>query len=197
MFRSPHAYAAGNPDGDVTVVEFFDYNCGFCKRALPELVKLIGNDAKVRVVLKELPIFGEEFGSRRQGRARRREAGQIFRDAPEAVRGARQGGQGQGAKVAGELGLDVEKLEKDMEDASVKQGLDEAKELAQKLGLQGTPLFLVGDKVIPGAPDDLHDQLVKDVAEIREKGCRPPAKGLWVANTGLGAWPHFAERRKS
>src|SRR6185436_11403750 len=60
IFRSPHSYTAGNPNGDVTVVEFFDYNCGFCRRALPEVVKLVQNDGKVRLVLKELPIFGED-----------------------------------------------------------------------------------------------------------------------------------------
>ena len=60
LFRSPLSYTAGNANGDVTVVEFFDYNCGFCKRALPEVVKLTETDPKVRVVLKELPIFGEE-----------------------------------------------------------------------------------------------------------------------------------------
>ena len=97
MFRSPLAFVAGNPDGDVSVVEFFDYNCGYCKRALPDVVKLVDNDSKVRVVLKELPIFGEDFGGRCQGRACRSQAGQIFRDAPEAVHRARQGRQGEGA----------------------------------------------------------------------------------------------------
>ncbi len=85
IFRSPLAYTAGNPNGDVTVVEFFDYNCGFCRRALPDLVKLMDSDDKVRVVFKELPIFGDEFGGRCEGRARRRQAGQIFRNASEAV----------------------------------------------------------------------------------------------------------------
>jgi protein-disulfide isomerase len=74
-------------------------------------------------------------------------------------------------RVAKELGLDVEKLEKDMDDPSVKQALEENKDLAQKLGLQGTPLYLIGDRVVPGAPDDLYDQLTKNVAEVREKGC--------------------------
>ena len=60
IFRSKVAHVAGNPDGDVTVVEFFDYNCGYCRRALPDVVKLINDDGKVRLVLKELPIFGEE-----------------------------------------------------------------------------------------------------------------------------------------
>jgi protein-disulfide isomerase len=75
-------------------------------------------------------------------------------------------------KIAQELGLDIPKLETDMKDPSVQQALDEAKELAQKLGLQGTPLYLIGDRTIPGAPEDLYDQLVANVAEIREKGCK-------------------------
>jgi protein-disulfide isomerase len=75
-------------------------------------------------------------------------------------------------RVAGELGLDTAKLEEDMKDPSLQKSLDEAKELAQKLGLQGTPLYLIGDHVVPGAPDDLYDQLTKNVAEVREKGCK-------------------------
>jgi protein-disulfide isomerase len=59
-----------------------------------------------------------------------------------------------------------------MEDPSVQQALDEAKELAQKLGLQGTPLYLIGDRIVPGAPDDLYDQLTAKVGEVREKGCK-------------------------
>jgi protein-disulfide isomerase len=59
-----------------------------------------------------------------------------------------------------------------MQDPEIQKSLDEAKELANKLGLQGTPLFLIGDRSIPGAPDDLYDQLTKNVAEVREKGCK-------------------------
>ena len=94
IFRSPLAYSAGNPNGDVSVVEFFDYNCGFCRRALPDLVKLVDSDDKVRVVFKELPIFGDESEARGKGGARCGQAGQIFRDASEAVLRARQGRQG-------------------------------------------------------------------------------------------------------
>jgi predicted DsbA family dithiol-disulfide isomerase len=75
-------------------------------------------------------------------------------------------------KIAQEIGLDVPQLEKDMESPEVQKALDEAKDLAQKLGLQGTPLYLIGDRTIPGAPDDLYDQLVAKVAEVREKGCK-------------------------
>ena len=74
-------------------------------------------------------------------------------------------------RVAKELGLDVDQLQKDAENPDIKKGLDQAKELAQKLNLQGTPLFLIGDRVIPGAPDDLFDQLKASVAEVRQNGC--------------------------
>jgi len=77
-----------------------------------------------------------------------------------------------GLRIAAELGLDVPQLEKDMQDPSIQQALDEAKDLAKKLGLQGTPLYLIGDRVVPGAPDDLYDQLTAKVAEVREKGCK-------------------------
>ena len=171
LFRSPHAYTAGNPDGDVTVVEFFDYNCGFCKRALPDVMKLIENDGKVRVVLKELPIFGEELEAAAKGALAAGMQGKYFEMHQKLFKESGKADKDKVLRVAGELGLDVPKLEKDMEDPSVKQGLDEAKELAQKLGLQGTPLYLIGDRVIPGAPDDLYDQLTAKVTEVREKGC--------------------------
>jgi len=74
-------------------------------------------------------------------------------------------------RVAKELGLDVNQLQKDAEDPDIKKGLDQAKELAQKLNLKGTPLFLIGDRVISGAPDDLFDQLEAKVAEVRQNGC--------------------------
>jgi len=76
-----------------------------------------------------------------------------------------------GLRIAKELNLDMEKLQKDAESDDIKKALDEAKDLAQKLNLQGTPLFLIGDRVVPGAPDDLYDQLKAKVVEVREKGC--------------------------
>ena len=74
-------------------------------------------------------------------------------------------------QVAEELGLDVDQLQKDAEDPDIKKALDEAKDLANKLNLKGTPLYLIGDRMVSGAPDDLFDQLKAKVAEIREKGC--------------------------
>jgi protein-disulfide isomerase len=172
IFRSPLAYTAGNPNGDVTVVEFFDYNCGFCRRALPEVVKLVGSDDKVRVVFKELPIFGDESEAAARVALAAGKQGKYFELHQKLFTEPGKADKEKALRIAGELGLDVAQLEKDMADPEIQKSLDEAKELAQKLGLQGTPLYLIGDHVIPGAPDDLYDQLTKNVAEIRENGCK-------------------------
>jgi protein-disulfide isomerase len=172
IFRSPKSYSAGNPDGDVTVVEFFDYNCGFCKRALPELVKLIEGDDKVRVVFKELPIFGEESEWAAKAALAAGKQGKYFEMHQKLYAAPGKADKEKALRVAAEIGLDVPQLEKDMEDPAVTQALEETKEVAAKLGIQGTPFYLIGDRMIPGAPDDLHDQLVAKVAEIREKGCK-------------------------
>ena len=172
IFRSPLAYSAGNPDGDVTVVEFFDYNCGFCRRALPDLVKLMDTDDKVRVVFKELPIFGEESEGAAKGALAAGKQGKYFEMHQKLFSEPGKADKDKALKIALELGLDAPQLEKDMDSPEVQKALDEARELAQKLGLQGTPLYLIGDRIVPGAPDDLYDQLVAKVAEIREKGCK-------------------------
>jgi protein-disulfide isomerase len=172
IFRSPLAYSAGNPEGDVTVVEFFDYNCGFCRRALPDVVKLIDNDDKVRVVFKELPIFGDDSEDAAKAALAAGKQGKYFEMHQKLYSEPGKANKEKALKIAQELGLDVPQLEKDMASDEVQRALDEAKELAQKLGLQGTPLYLIGDRTIPGAPDDLYDQLVENVAEIRKNGCK-------------------------
>jgi len=171
LFRSPTSHVAGNPDGDVSVVEFFDYNCGYCRRALPELVKLMNDDGKIRVVLKELPIFGDDSEAAAKFALAANKQGKYFEMHQKLFSEPGKADKEKSLRIAKELGLNVEQLEKDAEDPATKQALDEAKDLAQKLNLQGTPLFLIGDRVVPGAPDDLYDQLKAKVAEVREKGC--------------------------
>ena len=172
IFRSPLAYVAGNPDGNVSVVEFFDYNCGYCRRALPDVVKLVDNDNNVRLVLKELPIFGEDSEAAAKAALAAHKQGKYFEMHQKLFTEPGKADKEKALRIAKELGLDVDQLEKDMADPDIQKSLDQAKDLAQKLGLQGTPLYLIGDHVIPGAPDDLYDQFTKNVAEIREKGCK-------------------------
>jgi protein-disulfide isomerase len=171
IFRSPLAFTGGNTDGDVSVVEFFDYNCSFCRRALPDLVKLMKEDDKVRVVLKELPIFGGDSDDAAKGALAAKKQGKYFEMHQRLFTDTGKADKAKVLIIAKDLGLDVEQLEKDMESEEVAKALEESRGLAEKLGLQGTPLYLIGDQAIAGAPEDLYDQLKAKVTEVREKGC--------------------------
>jgi protein-disulfide isomerase len=172
LFRSENSFAAGNPDGDVTVVEFFDYNCGYCRRAMPDVLKLTETDENVRVVFKELPIFGEDSEAAAKGAIAAKKQGKYLEMHQKLFTASGKANKEKVLRVANELGLDVPQLEEDMESKETAAALAETFELAQKLGLQGTPLYLIGDRTIPGAPDDLYDQLVENVATIRKEGCK-------------------------
>ncbi len=156
LFRSPLSFVAGNPDGNVSVVEFFDYNCGYCRRALPDVVKLVDNDNKVRLVLKELPIFGDDSEAAAKAALAAHKQGKYFEMHQKLFTEPGKADKEKALRIASELGLDVAQLEKDMADPEIQKSLDQAKELAQKLGLQGTPLYLIGDHVILLNIDEMH-----------------------------------------
>jgi protein-disulfide isomerase len=172
IYRSPETPVAANPDGDVTVVEFFDYNCGFCKRAMPEVLKIVGDDRKVKLVLKELPIFGDDSEAAAKAALASRKQGKYYEMHQKLFSEPGKANLEKALQVAQELGLDVEQLKKDMDDPAVKDALAENRALAEELGVQGTPYTLVGDIVVAGAPDDFHDQLTKKISEIRQNGCK-------------------------
>jgi protein-disulfide isomerase len=171
IFRSPGSSLAGDPNGDITIVEFFDYNCGYCKRGLPEVQKLIQDDKKVRFVFKELPILskGSEEAARIALAVKRQGKYWEFHQALLGAKG--HADEASALKVAESLGLDMNKIKADMASDEVKNELRDDMILAKKMGINGTPHFLVGDKSIPGAPDDLHDQLEALVTGFRKDGC--------------------------
>ena len=171
IFRSSTSGIGGNPEGDVTVVEFFDYNCGYCRRALPHVMKLVEGDSKVRLVLKELPIFGEDSENAAKLALAAKKQGKYFELHQKLLSEPGKADKAKALRIAKDIGLNVEQLEKDMEDAAVKAELASAREIAEKLSLQGTPLYLIGDRVLPGAPDDLYDQLKNKVTDVRKSGC--------------------------
>src|SRR5262245_48563826 len=172
LFRSDKAHVVGNPNGDVTVVEFFDYNCGFCRRAMPDVVKLVENSDKVKLVLKELPIFGAESNEAAKGALAAAKQGKYFEMHQKLFGEPGKADKNKVLRIANEMGLDVSLLENDMESPDVQASLDEARELAQKMGITGTPVFLIGDRIMGGVPENLYDQLVEKVAEVREQGCK-------------------------
>ena len=142
------SHVAGNPNGDVSLVEFFDYNCGYCRQALPDVVKLVNDDGKVRLVLKELPIFGDNSEAAAKLALASNKQGKYFEMHQKLFSEPGKANKEKALRIAKELGLDVDQLQKDAEDPDIKKALDEAKDLAQKLGLQGTPLYLIGDRVV-------------------------------------------------
>jgi len=171
IFRSAEAPIAGNPAGDITVVEFFDYNCGYCKRAFGDLAKLVETDDKVKLVLKELPILskGSEEAARVALAARLQGKYWPVHRALLGIRG--EVNEQTALRAVEKLGLDMAKLKKDLTADGVSNEIARVRELAQKMGIQGTPHFLVGDRAIPGAPGNLLEQIQGHVAELRKSGC--------------------------
>jgi protein-disulfide isomerase len=171
IFRRPNAPIAGNPNGDVTVVEFFDYNCGYCKRAFTDIAKLVEKDPKVKVVFKELPILskGSEDASKVALAAKMQ--GKYWEAHRVLITMRGEINEQTALRAVEKLGLDMAKLKKDMESPEVKAEIETVRNLAQKMGINGTPHFLVGDRAIAGAPQNLLEVMGGHVAEVRKSGC--------------------------
>jgi protein-disulfide isomerase len=163
--RDPNAPVMGNPDGDVTVVEFFDYNCPYCKRAMPEVDALLAEDSNVRLVLREWPILSEGSAFAARAALASREQGKYV-EFHAALMGMRGNVEAETVlRVAAEVGLDVEKLKTDMQSPEVGEHIATSMRLAEALGFNGTPSFVVGDQLIPGFVEKA--QLVETVAAAR------------------------------
>lgn len=165
LLHDGHSFVAGNPKGDVTVVEFFDYRCGYCKQVHPSLQALLKEDGKLRLVLKELPVLGPEsiVASKAAVAALEQDKGGKYYAFHNAMMGFRgELSETEVFRMAGEAGLDVKKLRADMALPKVEQALRSNLALANKLGIQGTPGFVIGNELVPGAiPLDTMRQLVK------------------------------------
>lgn len=148
--RDPNAPVLGNPDGDVTVVEFFDYNCPYCRRAMEPVQGLLDADRNVRLVYREWPILGEGsvFAAKAALAARKQGRYEAFHWALMAMNGKAQ--EASVLRVATEVGLDVEQLRADMASAEIDEHIQTSMELAQALGFNGTPSFVIGDELAPG-----------------------------------------------
>jgi protein-disulfide isomerase len=172
IYRPSGSPVVGNVKGDVPIVEFFDYNCGFCKKAFPDLAKLVDKDKKVRLILKEFPILskGSEEASRVALAAKMQGKYWEFHRAMLETQG--QANEATALRAAEKLGLDMPRLKRDMASAEVKKEIEDTRKLATKIGIQGTPHFIVGDRVVAGAPENLPEVLDKHVADVRKDGCK-------------------------
>lgn len=148
--RDPDTPVLGNPNGDLTLVEFFDYKCGYCKMAYKGVMKSVADDGKVRLVLKELPILAPDsvavaraaLAANAQGKY-----GEFF-----AAAMAHRGSYDEETikDIAKKVGLDVARMQKDMNGPTVDRALDRNRDLAKALRVEGTPLFILGDTIVPG-----------------------------------------------
>jgi len=172
LFRRANAPMAGNPQGDIPIVEFFDFNCGYCKRSFKDINALLAKDPKVKVLFMDYPILSKGSLEASKVALAARNQGKYW-EIHKALLSHRGGGvDGKVAlKVAKSLGLDMAKLTKDMESPEIKAEIEKIQALAQSMDINGTPHFIVGDRNIPGAPSNLLNQILKNVSELRAKGC--------------------------
>jgi protein-disulfide isomerase len=141
---------AGNPDGDVTVVEFFDFNCGYCKKAFEEVQSLLKDDKNVRIVFYDMPILGPNSLEMAKWALAAKKQGKYFDMHKALIQHQGDADEKTLKKLAKDAGLDAEQLAKDKDDPSIEAELKKHIETAQSLGIQGTPGFIIGDKIYRG-----------------------------------------------
>jgi protein-disulfide isomerase len=169
IFNDPGQVVVGNPDGDVTLVEFFDYNCGYCRTALPDLAKLLAEDPNLRVILKEFPILSNESIDAARVAVLVGDSDVDYWSFHEALFTSRGKVDKQVAlAAAANLGLSPVSLELEMGTDSVSNTIQTSYEIARELNITGTPTYIIGNEVIPGAIgiDELRDR----IANMRECG---------------------------
>ncbi|MGD9850860.1 MAG: DsbA family protein [Nitrospirales bacterium] len=153
LLNDPDSPVSGNLKGDVTVVEFFDYRCGYCKHVAGAVTQLQQDDPNVRVVYKDYPILGEasELASRAALASNVQGKHLVFHEALLALE--QELTRESLFAIASEVGINVEQLQKDMTSPSIETIIEHNRALARALGINGTPGFIVGTDLIPGAMD--------------------------------------------
>lgn len=171
LVNGKHDVVGGNPAGDITLVEFFDYNCGYCRKALSDVQALIKSDPKLRVVIKDFPVLGPESLEASQvavAVAQQLKGDKLFEFHQKLLESKGRVNGAKALEVAKQMGLDTAKLQKDMASPEVKAAIAENRGLGDRLGLSGTPAFIVGDEVIPGAVGV--EPMRKTITDVRQCG---------------------------
>jgi len=155
IFNSPRGVVLGNKDGDVAFVEFFDYNCGYCKRAMADMLDLLKSDSKLKVVLKEFPVLSQGSVEAAQVAVAVRmqdPSGKKYLDFHQKLLGGRgPADKARAIAAAKEAGLDVGRIEKDLAGPEVRATIEENFKLAESMGMNGTPSYVIGKQVVIGA----------------------------------------------
>ncbi|WP_417725066.1 DsbA family protein [Salipiger sp.] len=171
LFDDGYSYVGGNPDGDITIVEFSDYRCGYCRKAHPEISELIESDGNIRIILKEFPILGEaSTTSSRFALATLLEAGpEAYKTMHDALITLQQDPtEPVLRRLATTLGLDADAILARMGDEEITRRIDDTRALARDMQINGTPSFVFGDQMLRGyVPLDAMRQVVE---ELRSEG---------------------------
>ncbi len=161
----------GNPDGDVKVIEFFDYNCGYCKKVLPELIQLTEKDKNVKIIFKDIPILGPTSETAAKWAVAAHMQKKYFPFHKNMMDHKGPINDEVLEKAAKDAGVDVEKLKKDIEGTEVLMQIEKNSALAGQLGITGTPAFVIGEDIVPGAlPIEEMERLVQEARKNKTGG---------------------------
>ncbi len=166
LYNDGYSYVAGNEDGDITIVEFYDYNCGFCKQVPGILSRLVEEDKNLRVIFKELPILAESSEMASMAAMAAMKQGKFIEFHNAMMKNNRAINQELILKVASDVGLDHETLLEDMDDPKIAANIQMTLALVRNIGISGTPGFIIGDQIIAGFKP--YDELKRIIAEQRE-----------------------------
>ncbi|MEM6371340.1 MAG: DsbA family protein [Pseudomonadota bacterium] len=166
IFNDGYSFVGGNPDGDITLVEFLDYRCGFCKRAHGEVAKLLETDGNIRLVVKEFPILGEQslLASRFAVATKQVAGDDAYKALNDALMSLNSDVNIRTLKrMASTFGLDADAIEARMDDEAVTEEIRRTRALAQRLQITGTPTFVLQDELLRGyLPYDQMQALVDE-----------------------------------
>lgn len=151
IYDDPDSFVAGNPKGDITIVEFFDYQCGYCKRSFGPLMDTITKDGNVRLILKEFPILGPESLTASHAAIAAMRQGKYFEFHQALFHHKGELPDEKIMSIAASVGLDTARLKRDMADPKISKQIDRNYELAHALAIKGTPGFIIGGRMHPGA----------------------------------------------
>lgn len=168
LYRAEGDLSVGNPKASVTLVEFFDYNCGYCKKAFPDIVKLTETDKDLRIIFKEFPILGPGSVAAARAALASRKQDKYWEFHQAMMRFQGQKDETAVMAIAKRTGLDTDKLATDMKDPAVDAVLSKNLQLGQALGIEGTPGFILGDQLVPGAVG--YEALAGAIGDLRQAG---------------------------
>jgi protein-disulfide isomerase len=169
LYKEETPFSTG--DGKVTLVEFFDYNCGYCRKAFEDIVGIADTNKDLRLVFVEFPILSEESRVASEAAIASVKQGKYFEYHTALMRHNGRVDGDVAMKIAADVGLDVEKLKEDMKAPEVAELIEKNLQLGTSIGVQGTPAIFIGDEAIPGAPDNLKEILNTAVTDINKNGC--------------------------